>query len=1579
MCALFVSLILAAPLHAWNGDPTPIDDFHFISVLPSHFVRGDTELKLLKSSDAVFGEAVPLRDSVRASFKVRFEGEYFLWTRVSQLKLAPTPIKVELLDGRQQLIANTICDGAGGPGLGGPGGFSAYQDVALKTAPDGTTNDSGDGIAVSTAKDDSVEVAANEFLVELGQKRSWTNMLRVETPKGDRPFYWWKVGKVKLAAGSYEMHVEPLKKPHEEAAPYLGASFLTTSDEIQYPFAGDISPPRSSFIRFRLDQLPEEGTTVSIGMRVHYDPWSTGRGNLNPSGFHVKKSEPHTRTGYTRWYRLQDLERAPGLGGGESHLFISIGAGLEKCRGATQFAVFPHKDFVLREISWNEPEGTNISLATDFENHLHKLRTFRDHARENYENGLQATGERLFPLTRGPLYFGNAWGYANGAPYEYMVKTLRLLGFNSASAPHDGPRSARNYGWTLHAGQYWPPAFMPYDEARAVQQYEDYYKDRFKKEEETYKHVKVFQIADEPGEINMTEMSAPLWRYEEADGGYWRDYSGSSELYSRTDLHDCVLEGVASKHHFSFTIRAATDHAERPTKYVSWSMGRVSSTLTINLAVSKVGYGGGGSGMQSKAGASIGVKTPFKVIFEGGKAALYINNSLIHQHDGLPEKGGFGFVGDKKSIHALSFRAIRKDEHIDATSLNELSGNVSAKTNVELELDELDLGEEKSDWLEPLPLQEFVKKYWVEAGGIPEAQEGFRKWATAGGLSPNLFGKRRWEDVRMMTIPSLANTKEERRLFYWSRRYSGWLTPRMFKLAADGILKGVPDKDMVGFVALSGHALYFPSTQPLDMFQLASEGYPLMPGVSDWMSMGGWRWDSHQAVAFSVAPYNAGARRFGGKPVSFPMMHCVWPSQFRASTMLANNVKYISYYNYGPVYMVTEGHWSDSYGGYAATGQINNRSAQVDDILSPGYARPSRVAMLYARSTEYWNAPSSFADKRAAFLGMSHEYYNPELVTEEQIDEGALEHYDAVYVLDKWVKESTQKNILEWTKKGGLLWACTDAATRNEFDEALDMLADLKFNRAFEATKETGANTIRMSPVEGKAQFSPHGVGAAGVPSSIEHLEAAVIRARYEDGRPAWLEMPAGKGKLVYLGHRCGQAYTWRAFRIGGNPVVWADTAREPLTQPLHEAVIERELHLSKSCIVASPISTEAGTVIVLYNMRGRTAENVKVSLKEPARPHSVQTFDGFDTVPLEYTFEDGRVEMTLDRLNGAQMILVRRTPAPVDKRPEMMQSRAIEMLASNDWQDVSAGAWFAGFHKEWQMSATLIKLLKHERWEVRRSAAEALGRVSLRGKSLPDPDSGLGQDRRREIGDALLDLINEESDNHALGDALWALGRSEHTKAEQICSEYVSHKNWFVRSQALRGLMALVESGNLKSATKPVELGLADPDLRVRTRAIDLLGKTDATRTLELALQSWNGERDTEEQATWVSAFTGNEEAVQRYIKSGMPGPENLFLNMALRNDSPDVHAALKQRIVKRKFLNDHLFTYSIMRQNSPELVRMLFDARGELTNGLQQMLPKILESTFEAGLGNSLQDWGEWLDKQKPKHRGALAPRGL
>ena len=904
--------------------------------------------------------------------------------------------------------------------------------------------------------------------------------------------------------------------------------------------------PAGCFIRFRVDQLPGEGKALAITatMKIHASPWTLSGLKLTPG--------PATTTGWTPWV---DLKKLPG--GAKGSLILAVPAG---AKGLTQFSVTPSDVSPVREIGWQEPDGTKIIVTPDFSD----IRTFREQERRYYLRSLEQTSGQLFPLARPPLFFGNAWGYTTGGAAEYMVKTFRLLGFNSVVTSEDAAKYETLYGWHSQGGQYGPPGFVPYDEAAARKQFEDHYASYFTKGKGAgaAPGMRIFQLADEPGE----------------------------------------------------------------------------SALDPKIA------------------------TP-----------------------------------------------------------------------------------------------------------------AFRAWLEAQGLKPALFGKTGWDQVGLLLAG--GKTPEENRLFYWSRRYQRFLTPKMFALAAEAVRKAAPNHEVQSYVALSGHALYMPGRMPLDMFQLAQ--YPgLTPGISDWMTSGSWNWDGHQAVAYSVAPYNAGARRYGadfGKPPkSFPMMHCVSPSLFRAYTQLANQCKFISYYNYGPDYEVTEAHWSETWQGYNVQ-HINNQAAQMDDILGPGTMRPSRVAMLYSAPQEIWWPQGSFADKRATFLALSQEYFQPELVTEEQVLAGALKHYDALYVLDQFVSRAVQRGIEGWVKDGGLLWACADAAVLDEYKEPFDLLDRLAGLKRDHTTAVSA--TLQVSPVDGANTFPAHEVPPQGrsretIRPGVFKCPDAKIRATYSDGHPAWLEKKVGRGKVVYLGHRCGLAYSRRAGARGAYKW-WPDGGqRQLLFVPLLEAGVERELTLSAPHVMASPLSTADGTVVILHNMFHLDQTNLTLSLKEPARPHSVQWCDSRrQLVDLPFEYANGR--MTVANLalpKDGTMIVVRRKPAPSDNRLERMRSDAEQHLSSPDWQTASAGAWFAGFFPDWNLAPRLVPMLKHEHWAVRRSAAESLGRLRYSNASA-----------------ALRAAIDRETDSHALADQLIALVQLRHRDAAALCKKYSTSPDIFIRQEAAR------------------------------------------------------------------------------------------------------------------------------------------------------------------------------------------------
>jgi len=1528
-----VSLAHQANSAASAGAASPHDGQHLIVLHPGNWTGPDgRSLNLVKDRGAMFdGSAAPLSNAIEADVKVLHKGRYTLWFRIARGKATGASLEATLTLGDKKVHSAAFGDGRGSETKGGPIGFESYAKRAKQASPlkDVDINPNGKGKPMG---------GADDILGELNNSgKSWDQPMRLEEPLDPKPFYWWHAGTVELTPGTHRLRIQPPANTKGET-PLLDLAFLTTFEKLTYPYAGDVNAPASSYIRFRIDRLPKEGVNISAGLRTHSDPFSTPQVWCNPAGLDSLKAAAHERIGFTRWYRLQDILNAPAFGAAQAHLHLKVtpvGRADVPPGGATQFAVFPHDDHVLREFDWSEPESLNISMVMDFQNRLHLLRTLRDHAREHYEMALAATDEKLYPLTRGDLHFGNSWGAATGDCAGYMNQTLRLIGINNVGAGQDPVKYREIYGWSSSAGHYWPPSYMPYDEAVSRKKYDDFYVDYFTKRKDLYPEVTTFQIADEPGEILRSEMTAPLWRYLKDDrGDKWADLPGNSDLNTRRcDLHDCVLEGKIEKHGRMIGFRVGIDNADAPKNYAYWHIGVVSVNRENNLAAGKVGSKEAPVILTRPGALVAAAPTQFKIVYQGSSAALYLSGKLIHQHTNLPAKGGIGFTGGAKALRELRLRPIRKEERLAIT----LPDGPAPKTD-DL-LDDLEAKKEP-DWAKQKPLEKAVAEDWVVAGGVPEAHAAFRVWAQAQGLQPDLFGQKSWNDVRLLTVAELVRNPEEARLYYWSRNFSGYLTARMFGLAAESIQRYAANPNMRGFVALSGHSLYFPSALPLDMFRLAAEP-AVQPGISDWMSLGSWFWDSHQAVAFSVAPYNAGARRYGQEPLNYPMMHCVGPTTFRAYTMLANQVRNVSYFNYGPSYAVTEGFWSDDPGAYYAVHRTANRAALVDDVLASSRMRPSRVAMLYSMANEYWNPQSSFADKRAAFLALSHEYYQPELVTEEQVESGALKHYDALYVLDPRVRTATQGKIKDWLQTGGLLWTCADALTSNEYNEPHDFLAkSAGLTRTFKDGKLDKIPTI--AAVKGEAEFRSHTVAVAGKPTSIEATKARV-RARYDDGTPAWLEMEFGKGRIVYIGHRAGLTYTSKKVRPAGNHTIWADTSRDLLTKPLHEAKVDRELVLSEPVMMASPLSSADGTVVMLYNMQPTRRTKLEIGLKEPAKPHSVETFNGARLEALPFEYRDGRVWFTLPELVQEQMVLVRRNPAPADPRLADLRQRTEKQLASSDATTLAAGAWVAGFYPIWMVNDKLVTLLAHTNWEVRRAAAEALGR---RGEP--------------STANAILASFRKETDAHVLGDDLIALARLGHAEAPTLCRELLHHKQGWVRGMAVRaaGIWKANPEQAKDLASAAIAAGLADLDWRVKQPAIDLLGRTDATRTVEGALTAPPGEL-----ATWADAISKNNAVFSEYQRQAIKKNDALLFAVAARRADASLVAALTERLDRLSTADQAAFVRAVLTQRNPALTRTLFERRDKLPPVVAGYLTLLLENTFGARLGNNLSDWEVWL----------------
>lgn len=1511
----------------------PFDASHVILLRPGDFA-GPEGTPLAKAAEGhYFGQLAAIETRAVARVKVRYAGEYVLWVRAVAEK-TPRPLSVALADDGVVALQGTINDGAGSAARGGRAAFTAYREQAIDrggATPDGAPADPEAGL-------DGVDQTLIDEMNAQGHLR-WVSTARIDEVRADAPAYWWKLGPVALQpAHRYTLTISggPAR---------LSCAVLTTSQELVYPFCGDFDAPAGSYLRFRIDGFPAGKKDVLItGSILHHSyPTYWTAADFTPDGFRDNKPAPFTQTGYTRWFRLQDLKYISAAPTGHCHLSLAIPPG---AKGATQFANLPLADYVAREFTWDEPEGKRISMFMDFDRYPQELRTFRDHAAANYDLAAATTGDRLFPLARGKFYT-TTYGSADGPSGDYFMQTARILGTNVG--PGNGQQS--RYGWWT-MGPAAVDLSLPFDEAAAAQHNLALNREMIAAMPETERRTaRISQMADEPEEFQTTELSAPLWRFYPAEqaGPKWADLTGGSYLYTKkTDYHNCVLEGAITMLGGNIGFRVGFANYDAPAGG-SWLLGRVAQG-PVNFQAARDGVPFM-TILHKEMPLVANKPLPFKIVYARDTATLYLGGVLLNRISELRTSGGFAIIGAQKALTSLRLRPMTAAERADALPPNN-DPDAVAEDDPEADEPVFAPGAELPDWAREKPLDVFVREDWAMAGGIPGAREGFVRWLQRNKVTLETLKVARWEDVHLLTVKELVESETDRHLYYWSRRYSNYLTPKAFQAASDGIQAAYGNPDMVVFTGLSGHSLYFPSKMPLDMFQLGQyDG--MTPGISDWMTFGGWRWDNHQAVAYSVATFNAGARVYGGTPHSTPMMHCGWPTTLRSFTEMANNVKFVSFFLIGPCYIGTEWFWGEMPSCYTAVHTASNSANLTDDLLAPGLLRPSRVALLYSMATENWDPTSSFADKRATFLALSHDYFPAELVTEEQVAAGALAHYDALYVLDPYVTAAAQGAIDAWVKAGGLLWTCADALRWNEYQEPSDLL-----QRGFglQRTWTTAARDTRLIPAAGetalRAQATP--------PTPVDTVAwtGATVRARYGDGRAAWLEKAAGKGRVVYLAHRGGVSYSQKSIAPvaidAALDALWGDFGRVPITTPLFEAKFDRELTLSEPDVMATPLDSAGGTLIVMHNMQNRPLANLRCSLKAAAKPVSVEYVKDLALTPVPFSYENGRVAFTLPVFDGPAMVAVRAVPAPADDRQERIRANTLRLFASAEPGDLAAAAWFAGLSPQWKLGDRLLPLLANADPSVRRCAAEACGRLQLAAAAAP-----------------LARQLEEETDAHVLAYGAQALARLGDSRFPALALRLAKSGEAFTVQHVLMGVRAYVtriagRQGLDKEETKLVRdlcpLIEGNPDRRVRDEYLRLLGAAIPGRCLELLAAT----DDAADRALLVEIVARDEQLLAAYCAKPV-GEGRALLALAQQRTDPRLAGLMTAGLDALIALDPSATAYGALRQRHEGLARALFAKRAAFPEN-QRVLPlMVLDGVFGAHLGNDAAGWEAWLAARK------------
>jgi hypothetical protein len=272
-----------------------------------------------------------------------------------------------------------------------------------------------------------------------------------------------------------------------------------------------------------------------------------------------------------------------------------------------------------------------------------------------------------------------------------------------------------------------------------------------------------------------------------------------------------------------------------------------------------------------------------------------------------------------------------------------------------------------------------------------------------------------------------------------------------------------------------------------------------------------------------------------------------------AFTHLAHGARGLDYFGVGINSAWTENYIDFRYPSrYAALRDVNRSMAFIEDILPTSRPVPSKVALILSDSTERWDFAPIASDRAfhdvwgdrykqmrlayhqervGIYYALVHNSRPPDLLIEEDVQNGALKDYDVAYWVGDCIEPSTLKALSSWVQSGGQLVATAGAFRYDEYHrdlpEGLKLLglqsAELReVNRFFRPQIEMP----HLKPLDWVGEMP-----ALAMTDAVKPAAGSKVLASFKSGQPAVVESTHGKGSVTYIGTLPGVAYLWSAYQ----------------------------------------------------------------------------------------------------------------------------------------------------------------------------------------------------------------------------------------------------------------------------------------------------------------------------------------------------------------------------------------------------------------------------------------------------------------
>ena len=289
--------------------------------------------------------------------------------------------------------------------------------------------------------------------------------------------------------------------------------------------------------------------------------------------------------------------------------------------------------------------------------------------------------------------------------------------------------------------------------------------------------------------------------------------------------------------------------------------------------------------------------------------------------------------------------------------------------------------------------------------------------------------------------------------------------------------------------------------------------------------------------------------------------------------------------------------------------------ALVEPALVDGMPRPTRVALLYSISSDLWQ-PYDYVhmlERRGLYLALVHDHWQVDLISEEDVEAGALRRYNVLFTADPCVKSAAAERIRQWVADGGLLVGTCTAGSRNEYDERVELLHEVF---GIERLERVTVQRARYRVRGGLNRLVPFDIvrtkygslEAVGLRAEVVPAHGAVVRARYErNGGAAIVEHRFGQGRAVYYSFTPGISYIREArFVPHALAEQWPPAYRRLFGALAEEAGAQRVARVSEPVVEVGVRDGSGGTAVILGNFTYKPIESLRLAVAAPQQPTEV-------------------------------------------------------------------------------------------------------------------------------------------------------------------------------------------------------------------------------------------------------------------------------------------------------------------------------------------------------------------------------------